>query len=111
MIQTLRFLAIALALIAYFAFGWVAGLVVLAVVVVTLAARYVTLQRVVHGELRCELGHVVPTYGLYTCSACHFTTASWVWRCPNCASSFGHARCPTCGRSVANPLMRGRPWG
>ncbi len=110
MIRVLRLTLLALAVAAYALAGWIAGLVVLAVLAATWLARVVVLQRVVHGELHCELGHRIPTYGLYRCSVCSFTTASWAFRCPHCQSAFGHLRCPTCGRSAANPLLGGWPW-
>ncbi len=110
MIRALRVTLLGLAVLLYATLGWVAGLVVLLVFVGTWLARVVVLRRVVHGELQCELGHTIPTYGLYRCSVCGFTTASWAFRCPHCQSVFGHLRCPTCGRSAANPLLRGWPW-
>lgn len=110
MIRALRFILVALAVTAYATVGWIAGLIVLAVLAVSWLVRIVVLRRVVHGELRCELGHEIPTYGLYRCSVCGFTTASWAFRCPHCQSVFGHLPCPTCGRSAANPLLRGWPW-
>jgi hypothetical protein len=110
MIRALRFLLLALLVGVYLVFGWVAGLVILGLFAGTWAARIVVLRRTVHGELHCEQGHAVPTYGLYRCGVCRFTTASWWGRCPHCQSVFGHLTCPTCGRSVANPLTRGWPW-
>lgn len=110
MIRAIRFILLALAIGAYATLGWIAGLIVLAALAITWLARLIVLHRTVHGELRCEQGHVIPTYGLYTCSNCRFTTASWAFRCPHCKSVFGHLRCPTCGRSAANPLLRGWPW-
>lgn len=110
MIRALRVVLVVLAVLVYAALGWIGGLVVLLALLGTWGARLVVLHRAVHGELRCELGHPVPTYGLYRCSSCGFTTASWAFRCPHCESVFGHLRCPTCGRSVANPMMGGWPW-
>ena len=110
MMKYLRMVGIGLALLAVLAVGWVFGLIILAVVLLTEVARYVTLRQAVHTALVCELGHEVPTFGLYSCSVCRFTTASWYGRCVHCGAAFGHVRCPTCGRSVANPLTRGWPW-
>lgn len=111
MIATLRVIALFLAIVLYLSVGWVVGLVFLLMVLITSAVRAATLHRAVHRPLLCEAGHSVPTYGLYTCSVCRFRAASWYGRCPHCSAVFGHVECPTCGRSVANPLTRGWPWG
>lgn len=90
---------------AYVALGWVAGLVVLAAWLVLLGRDSLRLRRALAPTLPCPRGHAVPQYGVHRCSACGAVTEGWLWQC-ECGASAGHARCPTCGLSVWNPLVR-----
>ena len=107
--RALKVAAVALAVLLYGALGWVAGIVVLAVVLLTLMARASRARRALAPEIRCPwCGEMVPQYGAYSCRSCGARTLSWAWRCPLCSSHHGHVQCPTCSMSVPNPMLRGR---
>ncbi|MFO0645848.1 MAG: hypothetical protein U0326_06395 [Polyangiales bacterium] len=102
----LSFVGIMLAVVAYIALGWIAGLIVLSVAVVSAYTFLSRTRQALASTTTCPRGHEVPQYGLLRCGACGAVSESWVWRCPICAAEFGHTPCPTCGLAVQNPLVR-----
>lgn len=88
------------------AFGWVAGLIVLAVVIPRAIAYLLRLRRSLAPTTTCPRGHVVEQYGTFRC-ACGRVSDSWIWQCPSplCRRVSGYVRCPTCGAAVDNPML------
>ena len=105
--RELRFLFWFVVVVFYATLGWVPGLLITLVLVVVQIVRMVRLRRALRPTLLCPRNHTVPVYGLYRCSSCGAVTESWAWRCPHCRFESGYVSCPTCGLSVANPLLRG----
>lgn len=101
--RTLRWLALGSGLALYVSFGWVLGLVILAVAAVRLVLLAPRLARALAPAARCPAGHTVPQYGRFRCSSCGHEALGWAWRCAWCRASYGHMRCE-CGLSVTNPL-------
>lgn len=89
---------------AYVAFGWIAGLVLLAWFVGRSAMAFVRTKAALAPVMHCPRGHEVRAYGVFQCNACGMTTESWVWRCP-CGAWQGHVECDECGLSIRNPLL------
>jgi len=95
----------AVVLAAAAAFGWVAGLIVLAVAIPKAIAYLLRLRRALAPTTTCPRGHVVEQYGTFRC-ACGRVSDSWIWRCPSpCRRVSGYVRCPTCGIAVDNPML------
>lgn len=105
--RTFTFLLYASALGAFFAFGWVAGLVLAAVATFRLVRRIVRFRRALAPTTRCSACREdVPQYGAFSCGSCGSRTLGWIWRCRWCGVYAGHADCPRCGMSVWNPAVR-----
>lgn len=94
---------VAAGLALYLALGWVAGLVLVGLGVLTLFREVAALRQELRPELACPRGHRVPTYGRVACNQCGFVSEGSVWRCRHCNARYGHTACPTCGLSVRHP--------
>lgn len=98
------FLAYALALVLYLAFGWIAGVLMLVVALMGTARTFAATARELAPTAVCPRRHVFPTYGLVECSQCRWVCEGSVFSCPNCDARF-NTRCPVCGLSVRNPTL------
>jgi predicted RNA-binding Zn-ribbon protein involved in translation (DUF1610 family) len=102
----LRMALVVLGIVLYAAFGWIAGLVALAVGVVLVLRRVLRARRALAPTTRCTwCREDVAQYGAFTCTNCHSRALGWAWRCPICSAWAGHVECPACGMSVPNPLL------
>lgn len=89
----------------YFATAWIAGLVILFVVLPRVFRRIVQLRLALSPTIRCPWCRaLVPQYGTYSCLSCRSRTLGWAWQCRTCRTWAGHIRCE-CGLSVQNPLL------
>lgn len=100
-----RLATIAIPVVAYLALGWIAGLAILAVWTLVRLHAYLRLRRALAPTARCPRGHAVPQYGVHRCGVCGAVTEGWLWQCV-CGAFAAHTRCPTCGLTVWNPLVR-----
>lgn len=92
---------------AFVAFGWVAGLVLVALATVRFARRVARFQRALAETTRCpSCSGEVPQYGAFSCAPCGARTLGWIWRCRWCGAWAGYTECPSCGMSVPNPAIR-----
>ncbi len=89
----------------WFSFGWIAGLVVLFVVLIAALVRAARILRARRAVVRCAAGHEVRVFDVWTCPRCGFTADGWGWHCGHCGALAAHLRCEECGRSVANPMV------
>lgn len=103
--RAVSFLGITLALGAYATIGWIAGLIVLVIAMVSTAALLSRTRQALAPSTTCPRGHEVPQYGIHRCG-CGAVTESWLWRCPVCGQEAGWTACPTCGLATQNPLVR-----
>jgi hypothetical protein len=93
-------------LVAVAGFGWVAGLIVLAVTIPRAISYLLRLRLALAPETKCPRGHSLEQYGTYRCS-CGRVRDAWVWQCPSplCRRAAGWVRCPVCGIAVDNPML------
>jgi len=105
-VKKIKLLVWVVALAAAAAFGWVVGLIVLAVLVPQTLAYLLRLRLALAPETKCPRGHSLEQYGTYRCS-CGRVRDSWIWQCPSplCRRAAGWVRCPTCGIAVDNPVL------
>ena len=102
---TWKISTIVVPLVAYLAFGWVVGLVVLDVWLFLRLRDYLCLRRALAPTLLCPRGHEVAQYGVHRCSVCGAVSEGWLWQCV-CGAFAGHTKCQVCGLTVWNPLVR-----
>ena len=98
-----RLVARASALGLYVAFGWIVGLVCLAVGAFHVARFASRLSAALRPTVRCADGHETPVYARWRCR--DHVYDGWAFRCPVCAEWAGHVRCATCGLTATNPLV------
>jgi hypothetical protein len=85
--------------------GWVPGVVILLIALVTTLRTLTRTARELAPSVRCPRGHLAATYGLVRCNVCGFVGEGSVWRCAACDAAYGHMPCPTCGLSIRNPAL------
>lgn len=90
---------------AYAAFGWIAGLILLLLIVIHVALYALRLRRALAPTIRCSgCGLDVPTYGRWSCRVCGAETMGSAWSCSWCSARHSWVRCPHCGLSCGSPL-------
>ncbi len=97
---------VAVPIAAFLAFGWMVGLIVLAVWIARWTIALARTRAALAAQTRCPRGHAVDQYGIYRCAGCGAATESTAWRCPICGALAGWTPCPTCGLAVRNPMFR-----
>lgn len=105
--RTFTALLYAAALGAWFAFGWMTGLVLVVIATFRFVRRVVRFRQALAPTTNCPACRAdVQQYGAFQCGPCGARTLGWAYRCRWCGAWAGYLECPDCGMSVPNPAIR-----